>query len=105
MLKLKDLELDIESQKVTKAGNAVKLKPKEYALLKLFMSNPSKVFTVQAIGSALWSSQTDTLNMVYSHIKTLRTKLAAIEPVDDLGAESRQYIQQIPGSGYKMDPE
>jgi DNA-binding response OmpR family regulator len=41
--------------------------------------------------------------MVYSHIKTLRIKLAAIDPLDDPGADG--YIQQVPGAGYKMDPE
>ena len=75
-------------------GAEVILTLKEFELLKLFMENPSIVFTRDQLLSTVWGTdymgETRTVDV---HIGTLRTKLG----------KNGALIKTVRGVGYRMD--
>ncbi|MGC1305730.1 MAG: response regulator [Phormidesmis sp.] len=91
-----DLRLEPNSREVTYQENSLSLTPKEYALLELFLRNPSQVFSRRAILDNLWSySEAPGEETVTSHIKGLRRKLS------DAGAPTH-FIETVYGVGYRL---
>jgi len=93
------VELNDSEKQVLLDGEAVSLTPTEFAILKLLMQNPGKVFSPRDIYRAVW--QEDYLsseNTVAVHIRHLREKIE-FDP-----AEPR-YLKVVWGQGYKMDKE
>ena len=86
-----------ENRHTVSVNNApVSLTLKEYELLKLFMDNPGRVFTREALLAGIWGTdfagETRTVDV---HIGTLRTKLS----------EAGDVIETVRGIGYKMREE
>lgn len=94
-----DVELNTKTYEVTVAGQAKSLTAKEFAILKLFMDNPTRVFTKTQIFENVWHE--DSLsddNTVMVHINRLRAKIEA-DPANPV------YIQTVWGFGYKLGVE
>lgn len=74
----------------------VELTAKEFDILTLFMTYPSRVFTKSQIYQAVWKEDclTDE-NTVMVHIRRLRKKIEA-DP------SHPRYIQTVWGIGYKL---
>lgn len=93
-LRFENILLDEGKHTVTVDANPVSLTLKEYELLKLFMENPSHVFTRDNILSTVWGmdfiGETRTVDV---HIGTLRTKLE----------NAGELIQTVRGVGYKLE--
>lgn len=91
-----EIELNTGTYEVTVAGQLKSLTSKEFAILKLFMENPTRVFTKTQIFENVWQeeSQSDD-NTVMVHINRLRAKIEA-DPAYPL------YIQTVWGFGYKL---
>ena len=91
-----DLELDPGNCEVNVSGQKKSLSAKEFAILKLFLSHPSRVFTKSQVFQAVWQeeSMTDD-NTVMVHISRLRTKIER-DPSNPV------YIQTVWGFGYKL---
>ena len=91
-----DLELDPNSHAVRRAGVPLGLKPREYALLSLMMTNSGKAYTRHEILDRVWGQDyigdTRTVDV---HIRWLREK---IEP--DPGNPER--LITIRGVGYRF---
>ena len=91
-----DLELDLSSHTVRRAGAPLSLKPREYALLSLMMTNSGKAYTRHEILDRVWGQDyigdTRTVDV---HIRWLREK---IEP--DPGNPER--LITIRGVGYRF---
>ncbi|MCQ2501424.1 MAG: response regulator transcription factor [Lachnospiraceae bacterium] len=97
ILRIGGIELNDGSKEVHVDGESVALTPKEYEILKLFMSNPGKVFSPKEIYGLVWKEKPfGTENTVAVHIRHLREKIE-IDP-----AEPR-YIKVIFGQGYKIE--
>lgn len=95
VLKLRDIELDTATRKVTKAGHEVHLLPKEYALFEFFLLHPNQLFSPEMLLERVWSSDSDsTSNAIVVAMRRLRQKL------DDPGSES--IITTVRGSGYVL---
>jgi len=91
----KNIEMDTLSHTVIKDGVELKLLPKEFALLQLFMQNPNKVFAPEALLDRIWKSESDsTVDTVYTYMKTLRKKISP--------ESSSAVIATIPGVGYRL---
>lgn len=91
------IELDDDSKQVYLDGNEISLTPKEFEILKLFMTNPGKVYSPKDIYISIWKEKPiGAENTVAVHIRHLREKIE-INP-----AEPR-YIKVIFGQGYKME--
>lgn len=92
------LQLDPVSCKVTYGERALKLTPKEYSLLELFLRSPNRVFSRSHIIEHLWSFDDPPLeDSVKAHIKGLRRKLKQVGAVD--------WIENVYGIGYRFTPQ
>lgn len=96
ILKIEDLELNVEEHVITRSGISVQLDPTEFALLELLMRHPRRIFSAQALYDRIWENKSGSLETVRTHIKTLRKKLA-INGDDSL-------IQTVRTCGYKFQP-
>ncbi len=96
ILRYNDLKLDTLNYKVLKNEQELNLRPKEFELLKLFISNPNRVFTKAQLFSSVWDNEyLNDDNTVMVHIKRLRNK------IEDNPSEPK-YIQTVWGIGYKL---
>ncbi len=88
------LSLNLDEHAVFADGEKVVLTFKEFELLKIFMENPGRVFSRDALLEKVWGAdyygETRTVDV---HIGTLRTKLG----------ECGEYIETIRGVGYRME--
>ncbi len=86
--------MDTESHEVRVCGEDVELTRKEFAILRLFLQHPGKVYTRENLMSEVWGEEyfgeSRTVDM---HIKTLRQKLGA----------SSGCIKTVVGIGYRME--
>lgn len=95
LLRVADLEMDSATRRVTRAGQAVSLTAKEYALLEFLMRNPGIVLSRERIEEKLFSyDYTGASNMVDVYIRYLRRKL-------DEGYE-KKLIHTVRGVGYVL---
>ncbi|HEY9888267.1 MAG TPA: response regulator transcription factor, partial [Candidatus Obscuribacterales bacterium] len=91
------LKLDPVSCQVTYGDRPLRLTPKEYSLLELFMRSPQRVFSRSHIIEHLWSFDDPPLeDSVKAHIKGLRRKLKAAGAAD--------WIDNVYGIGYRFTP-
>jgi DNA-binding response OmpR family regulator len=92
-LRVGDLEMDTVRRLVRRAGRAVDLKPKEYALLEFLMRNSDRPVTKSLIIEHVWNIHFDSVsNVVEVHVNALRNKI-------DRGFD-RPLIHTIRGVGY-----
>jgi DNA-binding response OmpR family regulator len=76
LLKLADLEMDTLRRKVRRAGLAIDLKPKEYALLEFLLRHAERPVTKSLIIEHVWDLHFDSIsNVVEVHINSLRNKI------------------------------
>ena len=76
VLRVADLEMDTIHRKVRRAGAAIELKPKEYALLEFLMRNADRPLTKSLIIEHVWDIHFDSVsNVVEVHINSLRNKI------------------------------
>ncbi|OBZ09161.1 response regulator transcription factor [Bacillus sp. FJAT-26390] len=93
---LGDLVLDHHSCELKKRGVAIPLSSTEYALLKLFMGTPGRIFTKKQIFENVWSEPyMNDDNTIMVHISRLREKME-----DD--PRQPVYLLTIRGLGYKF---
>lgn len=95
-LTFKDIVMESDRFRVTVSGQEIALTRREYLILALLMSNPSKVFTKNNIYESVWNEEfVGEDNAVNVHISNIRQKLAKVN-----GEET--YIQTVWGIGFKM---
>jgi DNA-binding response OmpR family regulator len=75
-LQIADLEMDIASRQVRRAGQNIDLKLKEYALLEFLLRNADRPVTRTMIVEHVWDIHFDSVsNVVDVHINSLRNKI------------------------------
>lgn len=88
------LAIDTEKHNVSVEGKGIELTSTEFKILKLFLSNKSKVFSRYDILDHLWGHDKVILDRTIDvHIKNLRDKLG----------KAGQFIKNIRGVGYKLE--
>ena len=91
-----DLVLDLNTMRVTRAGDLIELTSKELAVLELLMSAPGRLFSRERILANAWGANEDPLtNIVDVYIRRLRAKI-------DEGREI-SLIQTQRGLGYRLE--
>lgn len=89
------IHFESASGRVYCGTQSIHLTPKEYCLLELFLLNPKRIFSRQAILDRLWDfAEFPGEGTVSTHIKSLRQKLKAV------GAEDP--IETVYGLGYRL---
>jgi len=77
ILRVRDLQMDTTTCRVTRAGKEVDLALKEIAILELLMKHPNQRFTAEALLQRLWRTDASaSVETVRTHMKTLRKKIS-----------------------------
>ena len=96
-LTLGGIVLDDRTKVVTVEGEPVSLTPTEYAILKLLMSSPGKVFSTKVLYESVWQEVAlGSEGAVAVHIRHLREKI-------EINPSEPRYIKVMWGQGYKME--
>lgn len=71
-----DLELNLKTKSVKRAGKDIDLTPKEFKLLQFMMQNPERVLSRAEIAEKVWATHFDTgTNFIDVYINYLRKKV------------------------------
>jgi two-component system KDP operon response regulator KdpE len=96
VIRVADLEMDLESHRVRKGGDPVHLTPTEFELLALLMRNRGMLVTHAKLLRAVWGPEYGTeLDYLRSYVRTLRKK------IEDNPARPT-YILTEPWVGYRF---
>ncbi|QYR20465.1 response regulator transcription factor [Paenibacillus sp. sptzw28] len=97
-LQFEDLTLDLDSREAIRSGRRIDLTAKEFDLLHLFMQNPRRVLTRDAIMDKIWGyDYSGESNVLEVYIAMLRQKTE-----DGTG---KRLIQTVRGTGYVLRGE
>ncbi len=98
-LKVADLEMDLLSHKVSRAGENIILQPREFRLLEYLMKHASQVVTRTMLLENVWDYHFDPqTNVIDVHISRLRQKI-------DKGFD-KPLLNTVRGAGYMLnEPE
>jgi DNA-binding response OmpR family regulator len=95
VLRVGDLELDESRHIAARSGAPLKLSPKEFALLRYFMTHPGKVLSQEELLEHVWDENADPFTQtVRVTVMTLRRKLT------EHGGE--QPVETVVGRGYRL---
>jgi len=96
MLRLVDLEIDLEGHTVRRSGELVELTPTEFNLLVALLSQPGRAFSrLQLLDASQGTAYEGYERTIDAHIKNLRAKL---EP----DPKKPRYIETVFGVGYRF---
>lgn len=91
------IELNDREKTVTVDGEPAALTPIEYAILKLLMENPGKVYSSKEIFRIVWQEEPmGNEGAVSVHIRHLREKI-------EIDPGNPRYIKVVWGQGYRME--
>ena len=98
VLRVADLELDLEHRRASRAGQPIRLQPRELRLLEYLMRRPGRVVTRTMLLEQVWDLHFDPqTNVVDSQISRLRAK---IDRDFDL-----PLLHTLRGVGYRLGDE
>ena len=93
-----DYQLDIPARRLTRKGKEIKLSPKEYGLLELFVRMPGKALTRDEILNRVWGYNSFTGRRgIDRFVTTLRSKI-------ETNPHKPAFIHTIREIGYKFEP-
>jgi two-component system KDP operon response regulator KdpE len=96
IIRLGDIEVDLERRRVTSSGQQIHLTPTEWDLMKLFVTSPDKVLTDRMILQAVWgSAYPSQAHSLHVYVARLRKKL-------EIDSSSRRHLLTEPGVGYRF---
>lgn len=91
-----ELTMNVSDYTLVKNGKRVELTAKEFAILKLLLQNPKKVYTKEQIYSLVWNdAYYGDENAVNVHISRLRNKI-------EEDPRNPRYVLTVWGIGYKL---
>lgn len=91
-LQFGDLEIDLASCEVTRAGLPITMTAREFQLLAFLVEHPRQMFKKEQLLDRVWGElEAVNLNVVEVHISSLRTKL---------GDGDKSLIRTVRGLGY-----
>lgn len=94
-LSCEDLEMDLLSRKVRRAGKAIDLQPREFRLLEYLLRHVDQVVTRTMLLEGVWDYHFDPgTNVIDVHVSRLRRKL------DDMA--ERPLLHTVRGAGYRL---
>lgn len=97
-LSVADLTMDLLSRRVTRAGQAIQLQPREFKLLEYLMRHADQVVTRTMLLENVWNYHFDPqTNVIDVHISNLRQKIDA--------GFSPALLRTVRGAGYMLTAE
>jgi len=96
VIKLGDIEIDNVRHRVTRAGNEIKLTPKEFELLSVLARHAGTVITHKQVLAAVWgAAHTEDTQYLRVYVGHLRQKIEETP-------EDPRIIVTEPGIGYRI---
>ena len=90
-----DLEIDLITRRVTRAGNRIELQPREFSLLEFLLRHQGQVVTRSMLLERVWDYHFDPgTNVIDVHVSRLRKKL-------DAGSQ-KSLLHTVRGAGYRL---
>ncbi len=92
-----EIEVDSEHKRVSRKGQAIELREKEFALLEVLIQHRGKIVTRERLLAEVWGTaqSEQPTRTVDVHMSRLRGKLA----------KDSQYIVTVIGRGYVLLPK
>jgi len=94
IIRVRELEIDLEKYSVTFGGNPIKLTPNEFKLLQILASRPGQTLNREQLLEDLHGAASSVDRSVDSHIKNLRKKLELVS--------GNPMIETVYGIGYRF---
>jgi two-component system OmpR family response regulator len=95
ILKAGDLEMNLLTRKVTRAGKKIDLQPREFRLLEYLMRHAGQVVTLTMLLENVWDYNFDPqTNVIDVHVSRLRAKIDKDFP--------EPLLQTVRGAGYRL---
>jgi two-component system alkaline phosphatase synthesis response regulator PhoP len=91
-----DVEVNVRSHEVRRAGKAVELSAKEFALLAYFISHPAETLSRDRLLDAVWGYEN------YPNTRTVDTHIVHLRQKLETNPEEPRLILTVHGSGYKF---
>ena len=96
ILRVADLEIDLNAYQVSRSGKAVELTPTEFSLLQTLAAQPGRAFTrEQLIETTQGNYYEGYERTIDAHIKNLRAKI-------EYDPKKPKYIETVFGVGYRF---
>jgi len=93
-----DTELDLVAHEVRRAGQIVRLRPKEFQLLAMLAAHPGRAYTRRQLLDRVWGpGHAGDPRTVDVHVRWLRSKL-------EQKPEAPEHLVTVRGVGYRLDP-
>jgi DNA-binding response OmpR family regulator len=97
ILCLGELSLDLETRQLTRGESCYRLTPKEFLLLKMFMSHPGQVLSHKAIMKEVWDTNyVGDTRTLYVHVSWIRQK------IEDKPSKPT-VLRTVRGVGYRFE--
>jgi len=97
VLRFAGFELDLDRVELrVVGGEAIKLRPKTFALLHLFATNPNRLLTKHELMSAIWPNIHVGDDSLFQCIREIRAALSD---------EKRQLVKSVSGRGYLFEAD
>lgn len=97
MLRFGSFELDIDRAELRMTGGeAIKLRPKTFALLEFFAKNANRLLGKQELMAAIWPNVHVGEDSLFQAIREIRTAL---------GDKDRQLVKSVSGRGYLFEAD
>ena len=91
-----DVEVNVRGNQVRRAGSAVELSAKEFALLAYFISHPGETLSRDRLLDAVWGYQN------YPNTRTVDTHIVHLRHKVEPDPEQPRFILTVHGTGYKF---
>jgi two-component system alkaline phosphatase synthesis response regulator PhoP len=91
-----DVEVNVRGNEVRRAGAAVELSAKEFALLAYFISHPGETLSRDRLLDAVWGYQN------YPNTRTVDTHIVHLRHKVEPDPEQPRFIVTVHGTGYKF---
>ena len=96
-LQVGDIALDLDTKQLLVRGDAVRLTPTEYKILKMLLANPGHVLSAEQIYSRVWNREAYAVeNTVMVHISRIREKL-------EVNPKKPEYLKVVWEIGYVLE--
>jgi two-component system alkaline phosphatase synthesis response regulator PhoP len=91
-----DVEVNIRSNEVRRAGQPVDISGKEFALLAYFISHPAETLSRDRLLNAVWGYES------YPNTRTVDTHVLHLRQKVEVNPEEPRFILTVHGTGYKF---
>ncbi|WP_416829619.1 response regulator transcription factor [Ectobacillus polymachus] len=96
-IEIDDLTINVATHEVKKAGQDIKLTPREFTILELLARNPGVVFSAEKIYEQVWQEPYyQSENTIMVHIRKIREKI-------EVNPRKPIFIKTVWGVGYKIE--